>query len=299
MKIDCHFHPNFNFLKTSFIKKRSLKIFKQFAKHKIDAVIVTEHVFKKPYQSFKKLKSFQPTNSKTLLIPGVEAVTKEGIDVIVFSASEYVYTKKEIMTTWCLSLKDLLKQVSEDKKLHAIIPHPFLPNSQGLFSSIGYKDAKKILNNISLFEQYNDCFTTLIELLSKTKLNIVFPNLFNNLKKVQNSPTPVSTNYQITGGSDAHHPFNIGSHLKLHCPKPTDINQAIKNLLSPIDREFVFIKSQAPILKDLILNAITASSELCLLKFKKSHIDLKTTYHEQCQSLHQGRRELGKINTQI
>jgi len=145
MRIDCHFHPNFSFFSKFLIKSKAKKIFKQFTKHKLDAVIVTEHVFKKPYQSFKRLKQLQPKDSKTMLIPGVEAVTKEGIDVIVFSATEYIYEKKEIMTTWCLSIKDLLKQVSQDKNLHAIIPHPFLPNQQGLFKAIGYKEAKKFL----------------------------------------------------------------------------------------------------------------------------------------------------------
>ena len=299
MRIDCHFHPNFNFFSKFLVKSKAKKIFKQFTKHKIDAVIVTEHVFKRPYQSFLKLKQNQPRDSKTMLIPGVEAVTKEGIDVIVFSATEYIYEKKEIMTTWCLSLKDLLRQVAKDKNLHAIIPHPFLPNQQGLFKTIGYKEARKILKEIKLFEKHNDCFTSLIDFLHSTKLEKLLPNFQKHLKKVSNAPEIEGSNYLITGGSDAHHAWAIGSHLKINCKKPESISQAIEKLTTIKDRQMKFVKTQMPIVLDLIINGATALSEICLQKFKKSHIDLKTSYHEKCQNLHQGRRELSQVKSQV
>lgn len=299
MRIDCHFHPNFSFFSKFLIKSKAKKIFKQFTKHKLDAVIVTEHVFKKPYQSFKRLKQLQPKDSKTMLIPGVEAVTKEGIDVIVFSATEYIYEKKEIMTTWCLSIKDLLQQVAKDKNLHAIIPHPFLPNQQGLFKAIGYKEAKNILKEIKLFEKHNDCFTPLIDFLHSTKIEKLMPSLKAKLKKVHTSPNLKGVNALFTGGSDAHHPWNIGSHLQLNCTKPHSVSNAIYKLLSVKDRQMHFVKTKVPHTVDLVINGITALSELCILKFKKSHIDLKTSYHEQCKNLHQGRREFSQIKSQV
>ncbi len=299
MRIDCHFHPNFSLFSKYLTKSKANKIFKQFAKHKLDAVIVTEHVFKKPYQSFKRLKQLQPKDSKTMLIPGVEAVTKEGIDVIVFSATDYIYEKKEIMTTWCLSLKDLLSQVAKDKKLHAIIPHPFLPNQQGLFKAIGYKEAKKILKEINLFEKHNDCFTPLIDFLHSTKLEQLLPNLQKKLKKVHTAQISLPPNVLQTGGSDAHHSWNIGSHLKLQCAKPESINQAIEKLHTIKDRQMHFVKNKMPAIIDLIINGTTAISELCILKFKKSHIDLKTSYHEKCKNLHESRREFSQIKSQV
>ncbi|MBT6142985.1 hypothetical protein HOH51_00565 [bacterium] len=297
MRIDCHFHPNFRFWLKNHAKQKSAQIFKKFTENKIDAVIVTEHAFKRPFQSFKKLKSFQPQSSKTLLIPGVEAVTKEGIDVIVFSASEYVYTQKEIMKTWCLSLKQLLKKIKQDPKLHAILPHPFLPTQQGAYKNLGKAEFQKILKEFKLFEAHNDCFSALQNALSKTKLEKIMPELTQTIKKVLNSKTKLPKSIKITGGSDAHHIGNIGSYLKLNALKPNDNLQAIKSLYTSTKRKMVFQKSNYNLAKDLSLNGMTAVCEFVQLYILRQKLDFKQSYHEHANSLHQGRRKFGKVNT--
>ncbi len=296
MRIDCHFHPNFSFLNYKGIQKKSKKIFEKFNQHKIDAVIVTEHVFKKPYQAFQKLKQNQPSNSKTLLIPGVEAVTREGIDVIVFSACEYVYTQKDIMKTWGLPITNLLEKVANDPRLNAIVPHPFLASSQGIIKNLGLDEFKKLLPKIDLVEKHNACFNSLIDSLQQINIKKIFNPLIDSLKKTQTAHNLLDT-HLFTGGSDAHHTWNIGSHLRLMTAKAKSNQEAIAKLLSEVEREMIFIKSQMPKIPDLLINGMTALTELASLYILKPQLDYKPLYNEQLQNLHQGRRSLGQAES--
>ena len=296
MRIDCHFHPNFSFLNCKGIKQKSKKIFDKFNQHKIDAVIVTEHVFKKPYQAFQKLKKNQPSSSKTLLIPGVEAVTKEGIDVIIFSACEYVYTQKDIMKTWGLPIKNLLEKVANDPRLNAIIPHPFLGSNQGIVKNIGLEEFKKLLPKIDLVEKHNACFNSLIDYLNSINFKDICTPLIDSLKKTQ-SAHGILDSHIFSGGSDAHHTWNIGSHLKLMTDKAKSNQEAITKLLSDVEREMVFIKSQMPKIPDLFINGMTALTELASLYILKPQLDYKPLYNEQLQNLHQSRRSLGQAES--
>ncbi|MBI96784.1 hypothetical protein CL656_06535, partial [bacterium] len=90
-RIDCHFHPNFSFLSKYKIKKKAKKIWSKFKDCKLDIVICSEHNFKKPKEAYFELMKYKPKDHNTLLLPGVEATTKEGIDIILFSDSPSFY----------------------------------------------------------------------------------------------------------------------------------------------------------------------------------------------------------------
>jgi len=297
MRIDCHFHPNLRLSSAKAVKTKALKIFEKFSEHKIDAVIVTEHVFKKPYQAFQKLKKHQPSSSKTLLIPGVEAVSKEGIDVIIFSACEYIYTQKDLMKTWGLPIKDMIKKVATDPNLNMIIPHPFLKSQQGIVKNLGLAELKKLVSDIDLIEKHNACFNSLIKFIEQHPLKKIFKNQLDSLKQVQNADLRNLKSVVFSGGSDAHHPWNIGSHLKLFTKTAKSNQEAINKLKSNIEREMVYIKSQMPVIPDLIANGVTALSELAMLYLLKPTIDFKPIYNEQLQNIHQARRSFGQAES--
>ena len=73
--------------------------------------------------------------------------------------------------------------------------------------------------------------------------------------------------------------------------------EAITKLLSDVEREMVFIKSQMPKIPDLLINGMTALTELASLYILKPQLDYKPLYNEQLQNLHQSRRSLGQAES--
>lgn len=222
IRVDSHFHPNFSFLLPErFRRRRAARIWRAFARHKLDVVFVCEHSYKRPARSFDCLRKYRPADAMTMLVPAVEALTKEGMDVIVFSRDEHVYTCKDILTPRRLSMDALLRRVCADRRLFAVIPHPFIPCSTGLIHHRTREETRDCIRRAHFVEKYNASLRPLDALIGHLGLRHIFRKTLRRLRQTADVPAAmIDKGVIIFGGSDAHHWWDIGTHLVIHADRP-------------------------------------------------------------------------------
>ncbi len=276
LRVDCHLHPNFPFfLPEFFVRRHAEKLWATFRKRKLDAVFVAEHAFKHPFRSYRTLLKYRPKGATTQIIPAVEALTREGIDMIVFSKDMYVYTQRDIITPYRLTIKQLVSRVQKDRRLHGVIPHPFAPSDSGILRHYSEAIARKDETILRFVEKYNASLTALEQFLSTLHLTRVLRQLSLSARNTTRLPVRlIPRGLTFLGGSDAHHVWDMGSCLVIHGPKPRTYADAFRTITSPrYKRTFVWRNHRHPLLS-MISDGITAFREHLMRKWKLYGVDL-------------------------
>jgi hypothetical protein len=260
IKVDYHFHPNFPlfipFFGEYLANKKAKAIWKAFTEKSLDAVLITEHAYKNPKTSFEILEKNKPKNAKTLIIPGVEALTKEGTDIIVFAKNKKeIYCHKSLMTPWKLKTLELVKLVKKHPSLYGIVVHPYTPGTTGIVHNNGIEVTRKAIKELGFVELYNCSFTALIRLFNILGLNKILKKKHSQMINTANAPEALrNKNTIITGGSDAHHVKEIGDYIGI------DANNK-KNIFDIITERSGKITRMEKSISALISNAFTVSRE--------------------------------------
>jgi hypothetical protein len=265
IRVDSHFHPNINFLLPERLKQKHVSRFwREFDRNNLDAVFISEHSYKHPARSYQYMKRYRPKGAKTMLVPAVEALTKEGMDVIVFSRDEHVYSRKDILTPYGLTMDLLLKRVCEDHRLFAIIPHPFIPCSTGLMHHRKREETKDCIRRAHFVEKYNASLRPLQHLICVWKLQRFFRRKIHQLMNTANVPSAmIDKGVIVFGGSDAHRWWDIGTHLLIHTNCPVS-PKALFNVLIKDDkslRTIVWRRKKLSLVRDLLSNGIAVFLE--------------------------------------
>jgi len=268
IKVDYHFHPNLPsyvpILKNILSNKKIKNIWKAFEKHGLDVVFITEHSYKHPKRSFEMLEKTRPVNSKTLLIPGIEVLTKEGTDMIVFAKNKKdIYSHQELLLSKKFKLVDLVKFIKKHPKLHGIVTHPYVPGMTGIVENNGIEVAKWAAKELGMVEVYNCSFTALIQIANSLKLNKILKKKYKQILDTAEAPkTILDKNTILTGGSDAHRPWQVGDYMELEIQENDDIFQALLTKSGKINRKN---KQIIP----LIMDIFTVTREIIM---KKTHL---------------------------
>jgi len=268
IKVDYHFHPNLPsyvpILKKILSNNKLRKIWKAFEKHDLDVVFVTEHAYKHPKRSFDLLEKTRPAGAKTLLIPGIEVLTKEGTDMIVFAKNKKdIYSHQELLTPKKFTIIELVKFIKKHPELYGIVTHPYIPGLTGIVQNNGMETARWATKELGMVEAYNCSFTALIPIVKFLKLNKILKKKYEQI--ISTAEVPPSFLYEntiITGGSDAHRPWQIGDYMELEIDENDDIFQALTTKSGKINRKN---KKLIP----LILDAFTVTREIIM---KKAHL---------------------------
>jgi hypothetical protein len=267
IKVDYHFHPNFPFfiplLGEWFSKIKARFIWKAFEKHDLDMVIITEHSFKHPKKTFGHLDAARPKNAKTLIVPGVEVLTKEGTDVIVFAKDKKdIYSHKELLTPRKLSVLELIDFVKKHKELRGIVTHPFTPGKSGIINSHGVDLTKFAVKELGMVEVHNCSFTALIRLLEVSRLHKIMKKIYFQAISTAEAPGIIlSENVVITGGSDAHRHWEIGDHMLINVDSKEDV------FISATTKSGTIVRRKKYIL-GLLPNLVTISREGLMRKLR-------------------------------
>ena len=211
--VDYHFHPNLPLSQRAAVKKCAA-IWKAFTEQSVDVVVITEHVFKNPRRAFTLLRDNKPENATTIIFPGIEALTNEGVDVIVFSQTDDLYDDPKIMVPKQLSVHDMVRHIKASPTLYGSIPHPFGPGHSSIVNHIGVIDSIAAIEKLGAIEVHNACFKGSIKFADRTGLARIFPTIRKQAELVDPVPEKYYTDINITlftGGSDAHIPQEIGS----------------------------------------------------------------------------------------
>ncbi len=216
VRIDYHCHPNLPFaipLVGEFLARRKAKrMWAAFARHKLDAVIVSEHAFKEPKATFEFMERCRPADARTMLIPGVEILTSEGADLIVFGDDpKAVYRDEEITTPLKLNVEQVLKRIEGRADLRGIVVHPYSPASTSCVQVFGEQRTEDIVKRLGFVEMHNGCFHVLKRLLDATGLCRILSRLHQHICTTEQAPAQLlRQNIIATGGSDAHHSGSVG-----------------------------------------------------------------------------------------
>lgn len=212
IKIDYHFHPNFSFYLPFFNAARARKYWKKFEEHGISLVFCSEHAYKRPEQSFHLLNKYRPKNSKTYLVPAVEALTKEGVDIVVFARyPQDLYSKKTLIKPFGMGTKKLIDLIQKNSSLFAIVVHPFTPGTTSIYRTVGKKITERAISVCGFVEKNNGSMGVLKRLFLLFGLSKLLRKKYQQIAQTDSLPEGFfSSKALCTVGSDAHHPFEVG-----------------------------------------------------------------------------------------
>lgn len=215
LKIDCHFHPNLLF---SLNKRGKIEnIWNRFKEHSLDAVLVCEHVYKKPVWSFHQLKQLMPNEHKTILIPWAECLTKEWIDVVVFGKEVRYNNHLDILIPKKYTFDELISYVDNQNDIQWVVTHPYLPSKTAIWKHITHTKLIEICKNNKIVEISNWSFVSTRIILEKLWLIKLFPKIKQRLKKIEdcNTLTWEFEDKICLVWSDAHHIWDIWMCLQI------------------------------------------------------------------------------------
>lgn len=227
--IDYHYHPNLSFIGLSgydvLAKSKAHVTWDEFRRSGVDVVFATEHVYKQPERSYYTLQQARPLDANTVLFPGVEAVSAEGIDVMIFAESpDALYSQKTIFSKRPPALLDLIDLIVSTPGLYGSIAHPFCIGNSGIIRKIGEEKAIEAIKRLGGVEIHNVCYRGSNKVADFTGLGKIFRKTREHAELTTNLPEayynfPEVTLY--TGGSDAHVLVEIGSGMLVPTEKST------------------------------------------------------------------------------
>lgn len=263
LKVDCHFHPNL-FLKSKFLARRkALRIWRTFEKHQLDAVFVSEHAYKHPARSYRLLRQYKPREAKTFLIPAVEAITSDCVDVIVFSRDAYVYQQEDILQPFNLSLSQLVNRIENDSKLYGFIVHPHMFSKTSFRRHFSEEALRYYSKRLGFLEKHNSCLHQLYRLFKMLRLDRLFKKINKHFRSIESVPfKDFDKSVLPLGGSDAHKICEIGDCLVIGATNCATYKKCFHAILNPNHERSFEYKYRSPLsFFAILLNAWTVFHE--------------------------------------
>lgn len=214
MFIDFHVHPNLPHLNAD---SRLDKWWTAIKSSGLDVVVITEHSYKNPERAFSEMVRSQPAKSEVVVLPGVEALTKEGIDILAFSDSEKIYDYEELVTPKVLDMDEMINFLVEKRDIFGVVAHPFIPSTTSIVAHKGEEYSKMAINRLGAVEVHNGAMLGVIKTLENTGLRYLLHGTYLRALKTFELPKafyPKNCRL-ITAGSDAHSSDCLGAGIKL------------------------------------------------------------------------------------
>ena len=228
-----------------------------------------------PRQSFELLQYSRPTNAKTILIPAIEILTREGVEFIAFAENpEYLYHQRDIMTPYKLTAEEFVNRVASEAppQLNGIVIHPCTPGSTSVVRKCGEQFTKQAIQKLKMIEKHNCCLSTTQHLIEKLRLKNVWKTKYEQLCKTLNAPESLieTTDVVRTAGSDAHFPWEMGDYMEFEESVPQDRN-ALISILTTKSGTF-HERTNKPII-GIIIGTLTVIREYLTKKLHLYRID--------------------------
>lgn len=241
MLVDYHFHPNLSKY-DFFAQRKCVKIWREFKRQGVDVVVATEHVFKNPPRAYQLLQAARPVDATTVLFPGIEALTSEGIDIIVFAQDDQLYQHQKLMVPRQLSELEMVQYIKQQTNLVGSIAHPVLWAHSGSEQRVGKNTTITAIRTLGGVEISNSCLKGFVVVMRKLKLEHILKKQRQQCAEVAALPLeyydfPEVTLY--TGGSDAHALDEIGSGLQVADALLSDRAAVFQAIRTNISKQFI------------------------------------------------------------
>ncbi len=211
---DYHFHPNFKFSRC--LRRQSERIWRAFEAHRLDVVVVCEHSWKRPTESYHILEEFRTSGSRTWLLPGIEVLTKEGLDVVVFGPCGSWYDEDRLtplLEPYRAPIETVIRLVQDpEHPIRGFLPHPYTRGTTGTVDFYGREEAKALATKLGGVEASNNCYDDALA-LSKTIGRRFFPVTYERMLRTHQIDEAFLDEVEvdfIAIGSDAHFPEEVG-----------------------------------------------------------------------------------------
>jgi|GEM_PF-2138080 len=223
LRIDYHFHPNLNKSELKAIEMAH-KWWQTLQEVGVNVVLITEHIYKNPKRAYEIMKRTMP--KEMVCFPGMEYLTKEGIDLILFSQSESLYEYQEL-TPYNLTYEEAIIFIESHPDIHGFITHPYVPSKTGIIKNLGYEKFQYYLKRLGALEVVSVGGMQHVIKLLKALDNAQIISKKLSIKqrfKVRSSMKVPEFDYHlhdlkfIAVGSDAHHFSELGNYLAVSSP---------------------------------------------------------------------------------
>ncbi|MBU6301532.1 MAG: hypothetical protein KGS60_08265 [Verrucomicrobia bacterium] len=239
--VDYHFHPNFRFGRRE--GRRAGRIWNAFTQHDLGVVVVSEHNWKRPRESFELLAGHRPPDARTVLLPGAEVLTREGLDIVVFGSDPAWYHDRHasgLLQPYRMSVEETVDFVSSRDGMAAFLPHPFTRGTTGAVDFYGEKLAATLAGRIGGVEVSNNCYDDCLKMVGRL-CSRVLPETHRRMSLTQ-SITEEFLDLAGAGffahGSDAHFPGELGYGCLMDVTAPPlDPGHAFQLMTSHLGRE--------------------------------------------------------------
>lgn len=206
LTFDLHFHANIHRMPERSKALRLQKLRWHMERSGIDYIASTEHAYKRPLEAYQRL-SEAAQGLKTEILPGVEAVSAEGIDVIYLYPSEDDLKRGlRDLQTFRWSVLDL-GRIAADTGALTIVPHPFHIGKSSAGNILSRRAYKQLLRMTDYIEIHNGSALNVERRLSRSRAKFFFKKARVKLDKTLNLPLSDRGNgLGWAVSSDAHYP---------------------------------------------------------------------------------------------
>ena len=215
LRVDYHFHPRLPKKNHQKANHKAKKWWQQFEENNINCLIVTEHVYLNPKRAFAIMNQNKPKGS--FCFPGLEYVTKEGIDIVIFSHNPDIYKIPELKP-FKLNYEQTINLILSRKDLFSFVTHPYTMGLTSVLRKLGYEKYIKFVHDLGAVEITHCVYDNCELLLKKFPLNLIFRRLLKKIdcrKHLPESDYPEKINF-LAAGSDAHHVSEVGNCYELN-----------------------------------------------------------------------------------
>lgn len=240
---DYHFHPNFR-SSWSRIRNKAARIWNAFDDLGLDVVVVTEHSYKSPVEAYEIMSQSRPPGMHTFLIPGVEVLTAEGMDVIVFGEDPKWYEDRAarlLMEPYGPTIHEVTDILASQDHLAGFLPHPYTLGTTGAIGNLGMVDSQQLARRIGGVETSNNCYSDTLFLADRVQMSKrMFPAAYDRMIATQQVTADFMEDWDhgfFAIGSDAHYPEELGHGVTLDIGRPSTDEEVFNALRSNQNHE--------------------------------------------------------------
>lgn len=206
MTFDLHYHANISRMPRHRRTKRLQSHYKFLKKTGVDFVASTEHSFKKPLEAYLFLSELS-IKLPTVIIPGVECISREGIDIIFLYKNESdLRSGLKCFGPFSWSIKDI-NLLADYTGAIVIVPHPFFMGRTGAGNVLSSLEYRRLLDKVNYVEIHNGGALLLMDYLSRRGPGPPFKEIHQRIIKSLHLPRRLrGAGLGWSIGSDAHYP---------------------------------------------------------------------------------------------
>ena len=203
---DLHFHTNIHRMPERNKRLRLRKIGRYLKGIGLDYLASTEHSYKKPLEAYERLAE-ATADLPTRVIPGVEAVSSEGIDIIfLYRTGEDLARGIGHCPTFRWSVRDV-KAICRDTGAVSVVPHPFHMGRTSAGNILSRRAYHRLLSMADYVEIHNGSALNMDRRLAAARAQNYFKQTQAKLDKTLNLPMEergFGLGWAVS--SDAHYP---------------------------------------------------------------------------------------------